>query len=136
LPRSKLTQDDYTALAAFRYLIRSFLDFSEVKAKEAGLTPRQHQALLAIKGYGRGGPIAVHELAERLKIRHNTAVELANRLTEAGLVVRLPDSSDQRRVLLQLTSVAEHRLSVLSSAHLDELSRIRPMLEQVLQRRP
>jgi DNA-binding MarR family transcriptional regulator len=81
LPRSKLTQDDYTALAAFRYLIRSFLDFSEVKAKEAGLTPRQHQALLAIKGYGRGGPIAVHELAERLKIRHNTAVELANRLT-------------------------------------------------------
>lgn len=129
-----LSQKDYTTLAEFRYLIRCFLEFSEDRAKAAGLTPRHHQAILAIKGYGQGDPISVGDLAERLKIRHNTAVELAGRLTENGLVERLQDGSDQRRVLLRLTPLAEKHLAKLSAAHLNELSRIRPMLEQVLQR--
>ncbi len=132
MPKSKLTQSDYTALAEFRYLIRRFLEFSENAAKRAGLTPRQHQALLAIKGYGRGQPITIGELAERLRIRHNTAVELSGRLGERGLVERTQDDGDQRRVLLQLTGFAEDHLAELSSAHLDELARIKPMLEHVL----
>lgn len=134
MPRSALTQDDYTALAEFRYLLRCFLDFSEGEAKRMGLTPRQHQALLVIKGYGRGKPINVGDLAARLKIQHNSAVELASRLTESGLVERRPDSADQRRVLLSLTKAAERHLAKLSTAHLDELSRIRPMLEDILRR--
>ncbi len=134
MAQSGLTQEDYTALAEFRYLVRCFLEFSENEAKAAGLTPRHHQALLVIKGYGRGKPITVGDLAERLKIRHNTAVELANRLAEGGLVKRIHDGLDQRRVLLRLTTVAERRLAALSSAHLDELSRIKPVLKQLLQR--
>lgn len=134
MSQSGLTQEDYTALAEFRYLLRCFLEFSENEAKAAGLTPRHHQALLVIKGYGRGKPIAVGDLAERLKIRHNTAVELANRLAEGGLVERIHDGLDHRRVLLRLTAVAERRLAALSSAHLDELSRIKPVLKHLLQR--
>jgi DNA-binding MarR family transcriptional regulator len=134
MPQSVLTQDDYTALAEFRYLIRCFLEFSENEAKQAGLTPRHHQALLVIKGYRRGKPITVGDLAERLKIRHNTAVELANRLVEGGLVERIEDGSDLRRVLLRLTGTAERHLAKLSGAHLDELSRIKPMLQEILQR--
>ena len=132
MPRRKLTQEDYTALAEFRYLLRSFLDFSEKEAKRVGLTPRQHQALLVIKGYRRGAPVSIGDLAERLKIQHNTAVELASRLAEAELVERSSDSADQRRVLLTLTEAAERHLAELSSAHFDELSRIKPMLEEVL----
>lgn len=134
MAKSGLTQDDYTALAEFRYLIRSFLEFSENAARGAGLTPRQHQAILVIKGYRRGEPISVGDLAARLRIRHNTAVELAGRLFECGMVDRLQDDTDQRRVLLQLTERAEHLLEQLSSAHRDELSRIKPMLERVLER--
>ena len=134
MSQSGLTQEDYTTLAEFRYLIRCFVEFSENEAKAAGLTSRHHQALLVIKGYGRGKPIMVGDLAERLKIRHNTAVELANRLAEGGLVERIPDGLDQRRVLLRLTTVAERRLAALSSAHLDELSRIKPVLKQLLRR--
>jgi DNA-binding MarR family transcriptional regulator len=134
LSRPRPTQEDYTALAEFRYLLRSFLEFSENAAKKAGLTPRQHQALLVIKGYRQGSPIAVGDLAERLKIRHNTAVELASRLVDAGLVDRCPDGADQRRVLLQLTATAERHLAELSEAHLDELSRIKPTLEGILRR--
>jgi DNA-binding MarR family transcriptional regulator len=134
MSQSRLTQEDYTALAELRYLIRCFLEFSENEAKQAGLTPRHHQALLVIKGYRRGKPITVGDLAERLRIRHNTAVELANRLADGGLVERLQDETDQRRVLLRLTAAADLHLAKLSSAHLDELSRIKPMLEEVLRR--
>ncbi|HWT99096.1 MAG TPA: hypothetical protein VN229_15820, partial [Terriglobales bacterium] len=47
----KLSKDDYEKLAEFRLGLRRFLDFSEQAAKEMGLTPRQHQALLSIRGY-------------------------------------------------------------------------------------
>ncbi|PBB24881.1 MarR family transcriptional regulator [Mesorhizobium sp. WSM4312] len=123
---------DYQRLSEFRYLIRRFLEFSQLQAEDAGLTPRQHQALLAIKGYPGGGPMTVGDLAERLRIRHHSAVELVNRLSEAGMVVRDQDKDDHRRVLLRLTERADDRLAELSAAHLDELSRIEPMLRRLL----
>nr|WP_284271932.1 helix-turn-helix domain-containing protein [Mesorhizobium huakuii] len=123
---------DYQRLSEFRYLIRRFLEFSQLQAEDAGLTPRQHQALLAIKGYPGGGAVTVGDLAERLRIRHHSAVELVNRLSEAGLVVRDQDKDDHRRVLLRLTERADDCLAELSAAHLDELSRIEPMLRRLL----
>ena len=129
------TQAEYEALSQFRYLIRCFLEFSQNVAQAAGLTPRQHQALLAIKGNPGGEAITVGHLAERLRIRHHTAVELVDRLSEAGLVDRIVDPGDQRRVRLGLTEVAAGHLADLSAAHLDELSRIEPLLRQVLPRR-
>ncbi|WP_407168085.1 MarR family winged helix-turn-helix transcriptional regulator [Bradyrhizobium sp. ORS 111] len=128
------SQADYEALSQFRYLIRCFLEFSQEAAKAEGLTPRQHQALLAIRGYPGGGPVAIGDLAERLRLRHHTTVELVDRLSEAGLVERVLDPADQRRVLLKLTGLAAGHLAKLSAAHLDELSRIEPLLKQVLSR--
>ena len=133
-PRREISLADYQRLSEFRYLLRRFLEFSQVRANDAGLTPRQHQALLAIKGYPGGGPVTVGDLAERLRIRHHSTVELVNRLAEAGLVVRDQDKADNRRVLLQLTPLADDRLAALSVAHLDELSRIEPMLRRLLSR--
>ena len=132
MPHDSLDQSDYTALAEFRYLIRCFLQFSEERAKSVGLTARQHQALLVIKGYGKGEPVTVGTLADRLRIKHHSAVELANRLAESGLIERLTDQTDQRKVLLQLTSLAHEHLAALSAAHRDELARIKPMLRRVL----
>lgn len=129
------SQADYEALAQFRYLIRCFLEFSQDAAKTVGLTPRQHQALLAIKGYPGGHPVAIGDLAERLRLRHHTTVELVDRLSEAGLVERMLDPANQRRVLLRLTDLAADHLAELSAVHLDELSRIEPLLKQVLSRR-
>jgi len=129
------SQADYEALSQFRYLIRCFLEFSQNAARADGLTPRQHQALLAIRGYPDGKPVAIGDLAERLRIRHHTTVELVDRLSEAGLVERVIDPDDQRRVLLGLTNLADRHLVGLSAAHLDELSRIKPLLKQVLSRR-
>lgn len=129
------TQADYEALSEFRHLIRCFLEFSQKAAQAVGLTARQHQALLAIKGFPGGGSVTIGNLAHRLRIRHHTAVELVDRLVDGGLVERIQDANDQRRVLLTLTSLANDHLARLSSAHLDELSRIEPMLRSALERK-
>ncbi|MDE3117315.1 MAG: MarR family transcriptional regulator, partial [Pseudomonadota bacterium] len=59
----ELTLREYQLLAEFRYLLARFLAFSEKAAQEAGLSPRQHQSLLAIKGYPGGTEVTVGDLA-------------------------------------------------------------------------
>jgi DNA-binding MarR family transcriptional regulator len=129
-----LDRDDYRMLAGFRYLIRRFLKFSEDAALVHGLTAQQHQALLVIKGFPGDGNPTVGNLAERLCIQHHSTVELVGRLAEAGLIVRIHDRQDRRKVLLGLTEAAENHLAGLSAIHLQELDRLRPTLMQILQR--
>jgi DNA-binding MarR family transcriptional regulator len=128
------SQEDYEALSDFRYSIRCFLEFSENAARDAGLTPQQHQALLTVKGFPPQTAVTIGDLAERLRIRHNSAVELVDRLVDAGFIVRSPDALDSRRVLLSLSDAANGVLASLSAVHLDELSRLRPVLKGILRR--
>ena len=129
---ARLGTRDYRLLSEFRYLIRCFLEFSETAAVRAGLTARQHQALLAIKGVREDAAPTIGYLAERLRVQHHSAVELVDRLVEAGLVVRVPDPGDRRRVKLELTGSAEQHLAELSTSHLAELKRMRPALLEIL----
>jgi DNA-binding MarR family transcriptional regulator len=129
----RLEARDYRMLADFRYAMRRFLRFSEAAAREAGLTPQQHQLLLAIKGFPGGVPPTVGDVAERLGVRHHSTVELAQRLEEAGLLARMHDEQDRRRVHLRLTAGAEDRLARLSESHLRELRRLRPVLAELVE---
>ncbi len=131
---SQLDREDYRTLSDFRYLIRRFLEFSQMAARRAGLTPRHHQALLAIKGFPRDDAPTIGDLAERLRIRHHSAVELVDRLAEAGLMMRTHNTQDRRRVLLGLTQAAEELLAGLSAIHLEELHALRPALLEILKR--
>ncbi|GAB2894509.1 MarR family transcriptional regulator [Paralcaligenes sp. KSB-10] len=126
----QLNSDDYKTLATFRYALRRFIVFSETAAVSEGLAPQQHQALLAIKAMPEAP--SVGDIAERLMIRHHSAVELVGRLVRMGLVERLRDLSDRRRVRVSLTPLAEHKLADLSAAHLEELRAIRPLLAGLL----
>ncbi len=134
-PAEAITDRDYATLAAFRLALRKFAAFSEAEAKVAGLTPRQHQALLAIRGGAPPGAsgIGIGELAAHLLIRHNSAVELVDRLEEAGLARRQPDAKDARRIAVALTDRAETLLRGLSTAHLRELRAIRPGILALLE---
>lgn len=128
--KRSIRDSDYKALAAFRHALRQFLAFSEAAAHEAGLTPQQHQALLAIKGHPSGGPVSISDLAAQLLIRHNSAVELVKRLVGSGLVEKTPSPDDRRQVILVLTDKAETVLDLLSASHLTELRRSgAPMME-------
>ncbi|MHB8453635.1 MAG: MarR family winged helix-turn-helix transcriptional regulator [Acidiferrobacterales bacterium] len=91
-----VTKAEYEMLAAFRYALRQFLRFSENIVAKIGLTPQQHQAMLAVKGYPDRDTATIGELAERLQIKHNSAVGLVDRLVTQRLMVRHPASGDRR----------------------------------------
>jgi DNA-binding MarR family transcriptional regulator len=129
----KLTNSDYESLAEFRHLIRRFLRFSEEAARAAGLEPRQHQLLLALKGIPAGVRPRIAELAEKLQIQHHSAVELVNRLESAGFVRRQRAAEDRREVLLYLTAHGEKVLQQLSIDHREELRSQGPALLESLQ---
>jgi len=130
----ELAPHDYEILAEFRYLLMRFAAFSEQAAHAAGLAPRQHQALLAIKGYPRGAEVTIGDLAERLGIRHHSTVGLVDRLASRGYLLRRADPRDRRRTLLALTASGEQALAGLSAAHRRELRRVAPLLKAVLGR--
>src|SRR6185437_12869247 len=109
-------QRDYATLASFRRSLRTFLAFSEGAARQAGLTPQQHQAILAIRGLAPESGMSINDLAEHLFLKAQTAVELADRLEDAGLVRRQRDKVDRRRVFLALTAKANRILERLSGA--------------------
>ena len=130
----KLTLSDYQALAAFRYQIRKFLHFSEGAVNQAGLEHGQYQLLLAIKGMPTGVRPRVRELANQMRIRHHSAVELINRLEARGYVRRERAQADRREVLLALTPKGERTLGELARHHHDELGSAGPALVAALQR--
>lgn len=130
----ELTQADYRLLAEFRYLLRRFLVFSEAAARGAGLSPQQHQTLLAMKGFEGEKPPTVGDLAERMAIKHNSMVGQIDRLARAGLVTRHADKADGRRITLTLTVAANNILMRLTAAHRDELKRLMPLLKPLLDR--
>jgi DNA-binding MarR family transcriptional regulator len=131
--RKKLLKTHYEALAALRYALRKFTHFSEQAAKEAGITPQQHQALLAIKGFPGRDYVTVGELAERLQRRPHSAVELIDRLVAEKLVTRSNAPKDQRQVWIRLSRHGEKMLERLSTVHHAELERIGPELTLLLE---
>jgi DNA-binding MarR family transcriptional regulator len=127
-----LTKADYETLSEFRYLMRRFAAFSEAAAREAGLTPQQHQALLAVRGFPGSARANIGDLAQRLNIRHHSVVGLVDRLVSKGLLQRQVDPVDRRRVLVALTDKSKTLLEGLSRAHREELRRVAPMLRGLL----
>jgi DNA-binding MarR family transcriptional regulator len=133
-PTLSLNDHDYAALAEFRHSLRSFLAFSEQAARKTGLTPQQHQALLAVRGLGAEKGVTVGELAGRLLLKHHTTVGLVDRLVRADLLRRTPDEEDRRRALLSLTPKADKALKALSAIHLAEIRRHAPQLVDLLRK--
>ncbi|MEK4146335.1 MarR family transcriptional regulator [Robertmurraya sp. FSL W8-0741] len=120
----ELTKETYESLAEFRYQLKKFLHFSDSEARKVGVTPKQHQLLLAIKGFPGRDTATPRELAERLFISHNACVGLIDRCSQLGLVTRISNPDDGRSVLIKLTVEGEEILQRLSEIHLEEIARI------------
>ena len=123
-----LKHSDYAALADFRYQIRRFLHFSEQAARNAGVEPQHHQLMLAIRGAEVGNGSRITDLAERLQLRHHSAVELVGRLEEKDLVQRSRSDADRREVYVSLTPRGEQVLRELTLFHREELRSAAPAL--------
>jgi DNA-binding MarR family transcriptional regulator len=120
----RLHDADFEDLLALRTGLRRFLRWSEQQSEAAGLTPAQHQLLLAIRGHTDHRGPTVGEVADYLLLRHHSAVGLVDRAEQAGLVARSRDESDNRIVRLQLTAKGTKKLEGLSEQHLEELRRL------------
>jgi DNA-binding MarR family transcriptional regulator len=117
----RIRQSEYEELLGFRTALRRFLRWSEDQARAVGLTPAQHQLLLAIKGHRGDAPPTVGELAGYLVSKHHSVVELIDRAVDASLVERQRDAGDHRIVHLLLAPLGEERIEELSRLHLEEL---------------
>lgn len=83
-------------LLALRTGLRRFLHWSEMQERTAGVTPAQHQLLLAVRGHpGRTGP-TIGDVADSLFLRNYRAVELTRRAGASGFVQRHSDPHDGR----------------------------------------
>jgi DNA-binding MarR family transcriptional regulator len=119
------TDRDYQHLLRFRTELRRFLRWSEEQAEVEGLTPAQHQLLLAVRGSGDPQGATIKEVADALFLRHHTATELVDRAEAGGLLRRSRDDDDHRVVRLHITRAGGAKLTRLSRQHLDELERLR-----------
>jgi DNA-binding MarR family transcriptional regulator len=128
----ELSRRDFENLLAFRNGLRRFIRWSETQARDAGLTPAQHQLLVAVKGHRGDGYPTISDLAGYLLLRHHSVVELVDRAVTAGIVSRQPDARDGRVTRIRLTPDGEARLSRLAAAHLDELRNLAPVLDHLV----
>jgi DNA-binding MarR family transcriptional regulator len=127
--RYHLATRDYARLGAFRHALRSFLRFSEDAAARVGLTSQHYQAMLVLRGCPDERRVTIAELARQLLIKHNSAVELVDRLVGEDLVTRGVSSADRRKVELRLTQRGREVLAKLAAMHRAELQRVGPVLK-------
>ncbi len=138
----KITTADYRALAALRYRIRLFLQEGDAAARRVGLEPQQYLLLLAVRGLPAGAEATVQTLAERLMLKHNSTVELIDRLEAHGYVRRSRSRShnDRRWVLVELLPRGERLVEQVARQRVTELRAggiaLARALDTLLERKP
>jgi DNA-binding MarR family transcriptional regulator len=121
-------------LAEFRFQLRLFLRFSQDAAEQAGLRTQQYQLLQCVGGMPKGVVPTIANVAARMLLKHNSAVELVDRTIEQGLLRRVTDPVDHRCILLRVSSQGEQLLASLAEFHTRELEQLGPELVRALQR--
>jgi DNA-binding MarR family transcriptional regulator len=123
---------DYARLLIVRTGLRRFEHWSAEQAEAHGLTTGQHQLLLAVRGHEDPRGPTIRQAADYLLVRHHSAVELVDRCERAELLERVRDGDDHRVVRLRLSRRGARLVADLSSAHLEELARLTPLFESML----
>jgi DNA-binding MarR family transcriptional regulator len=116
-----ITPAEYRALAELRYRIRHFLREGDAKARAVGLEPQQYLMLLAIRGLPEDREATIQTLAERLALKHHSAVELVDRMETNGYVRRTRSRDDRRRVFVTLSPRGERVLEQVAQNRISEL---------------
>jgi DNA-binding MarR family transcriptional regulator len=119
--RSSISTARLLKLAEFRFQLRKFLRFSEIASEAAGISVQQYQMLQVIAAMPEGQGASISYLADRMILRHNSAVELVDRAVRAGMVRRESDDEDLRRSIVRLMPEGEKVLEQLIPSHLAEI---------------
>jgi DNA-binding MarR family transcriptional regulator len=117
-------QTDETALdfvLALHRLVRSL----RRSAASPGLHPTQLLVLVHLVEFG---PSRIGELAARVSCSQPTATTVTNGLEAAGLVRRVPDTSDGRAIRVQLTEAGRATLLAIAK---DQAGQLRRRLDEL-----
>ena len=117
----KISSTEFRALAELRYRIRLFLKEGDAAARVAGLEPQQYLMLLAVRGLAPEVQPKIQTFAERLALKHHSAVELVDRLEQRGFVRRTRSKEDRRQVLVSLLPRGEKLLERVVQQRIGEL---------------
>jgi DNA-binding MarR family transcriptional regulator len=93
----------------------------DAAARSAGLEPQQYLMLLAIRGLPPEIPGKIQTLADRLALKHHSAVELVDRLERRGYVRRTRGKLDRRQVLVSLLPKGQKVLDRVVQQRITEL---------------
>lgn len=110
---------------SWRLVLRLYASLDSLSHKLAStldVSPREMSALFAIWD---GGRCTMSELAERVDLSRAAVTTMADRLEAGGLVKRVPDPGDRRRVLLTITERYDQQLQLAFApltSELDELA--------------
>jgi DNA-binding MarR family transcriptional regulator len=106
---------DRDAVAAARTVARLFPEvyrrYHWANRVHGGELPVTRRALEVLQHLYASGPLTVGEQAEHLGLRRNSASEMLQRLEAKGLVARVRDERDERRVLVWLTDAGRDVVS-------------------------
>jgi DNA-binding MarR family transcriptional regulator len=83
----------------------------------SAVTPRM---LSYLRHLAAAGPLTVGEQASHLGISHATATEVVDRLEAKGLVERMKDDGDQRRVFVSLTERGREQTAALAGRNVED----------------
>ena len=117
----RITASDYRALAELRYRIRLFLSEGDAAARREGLEPQQYLLLLAVRGLPEGAKATIQALAQRLMLKHNSTVELIDRLETHGYLRRSQSREDRRCILVKLLPRGKQLVERVARERLTEL---------------
>lgn len=112
----------------------------ETRLKPNGLSVDHFRVLRCLD---RTGPIPMRELASNVLVEPANLTKIIDRMTSQGLVIRIPDEQDRRRVLVTLAPAGkekndqlkgiekEHETHVREVLGLEDVERFRSLLSDI-----
>lgn len=109
-PAADELHDYFSRIADTRYIVRKVFRLIDEQAREAGLDPLEHQALVQLVG-APGRRLQMKDLANRLDVGADVASKTVSALQEKGYAVRTRSANDRRGIDVSPTTAAESLLA-------------------------
>jgi DNA-binding MarR family transcriptional regulator len=102
----------FQGIAEARFVVRKVFRLVDEQARQAGIEPLEHQALIQIFG-GPPGEMRVNDVADRLDIAPAFASRLIRALEGRGLVTRSASEQDRRITLVEISDAGRQLLAAI-----------------------
>ncbi|HVC13788.1 MAG TPA: MarR family transcriptional regulator [Acidimicrobiales bacterium] len=122
----------FSRIADTRYLVRKVFRLIDEEARNAGLDPLEHQALIQLFG-ATGRTLQMKDLASRLDVGADVASKTVRSLERKGFALRSRAEVDRRGINVRPTEEAEELLAAIDRRVRADIARLQRGLPRPLQ---